>query len=206
MIPRLERRDVRADALDDPRPLVPEHGRRIPRRIGSRSGVQIRVANPASHKPNERFARTRLSEVDLLHNERLPKLLEHSRANLHTCTLRSRDRRGVGAWDGVRPRAVSRCDVEWGQTPGRVPPRHCSGACRRGAELVPRSSDASGREHNTRRGPTGETGFPREASGAMRQEGGPTGETGFPREASSSASGRRAMRHAPHQKLAAMTT
>src|SRR5664279_3588199 len=42
--------------------------------------------------------------------------------------------------------------------------------------LFGESSETSGRERSTRRGPTGETGFPREASEAKRQEGGPRGK------------------------------
>ena len=72
-----------ADPLDHARALVPEHGGRVPGRIGAGSGVEIRVANAARLQPHERLTRPRLGELDLLNLERLTEFLQHRRAYLH---------------------------------------------------------------------------------------------------------------------------
>ncbi len=41
------------------------------------------MANAARHEPDERLARTRLAELDVLHDERLSELLENGGADLH---------------------------------------------------------------------------------------------------------------------------
>ena len=76
-----------ADLLDDARALVPEHRRRVARRIGARRRVEIGVAHAARDEPHEHLARPRLREVDLLHDERLAELLEHRGADLHAETI-----------------------------------------------------------------------------------------------------------------------
>jgi hypothetical protein len=77
-----------ADALDHARTLVPQHRRRVARRIGARSRVEIRVAHPAGDEPDEHLARLRLRELELLQLERLPETLEHCGAHLHAPILR----------------------------------------------------------------------------------------------------------------------
>jgi hypothetical protein len=74
--PGLTRRHVLADLLDDAGALVAEHGRCITRWIGSGGRVQVGVADAARDEPDERLARFRLRQVDLLDGERLPELLE----------------------------------------------------------------------------------------------------------------------------------
>ena len=88
MVARRDGRHVCADALDDARALVPEHGRRVAGRIGARRGVEIGVADAAGGEPDEHLAGPGLSKVDLLDDERLPELLENCCANLHWRRLR----------------------------------------------------------------------------------------------------------------------
>jgi hypothetical protein len=80
-------RDAFADALDDPRALVPEHRRRVARRIGAGRGVEIRVADPACDKPDEHLPRLGLGEVELLNPQGCAELLEDRRANSHRAIL-----------------------------------------------------------------------------------------------------------------------
>src|SRR5581483_12000568 len=72
-----------ADLLDDARPFVPEHARRVAGRVGAGGGVQVGVADAAGCEPDERLGRLRLLELDLLDDERLPELLEDGGADLH---------------------------------------------------------------------------------------------------------------------------
>ena len=72
-----------ADRLDDPGALVPEHGRRIARRVDSRGGVHVGVTHAAGIQPHEHLAVARLGQVELLHDQRLTELLEHRGARLH---------------------------------------------------------------------------------------------------------------------------
>ena len=97
VVARLDGSDVGADALDDARALVSEHGRRVARRIGARRGVEIGVADAAGDEADEHLTRPRLREIDLLDDERLPELLEHCCANLHVRSLRSQRRSRTGA-------------------------------------------------------------------------------------------------------------
>ena len=90
MVPRLQRRDTVADPLDDTRALVPEHGRRVARRVGARRRVEVGVADAAGDEPDEHLARLRLGEGDLLDDERRPELLQHCGPNLHADTLKPR--------------------------------------------------------------------------------------------------------------------
>jgi hypothetical protein len=76
MVAGFDRRHVLADLLDDAGALVAEHGRCITRWIGSGGRVQVGVADAARDEPDERLARLRLRQVDLLDGERLPELLE----------------------------------------------------------------------------------------------------------------------------------
>jgi hypothetical protein len=72
-----------ADRLHDAAALVPEHGRRVARRIGAGRGEEVRVADPARLEPHQHLAGARLGEIELLHLERLAEALEHGGADLH---------------------------------------------------------------------------------------------------------------------------
>src|SRR5206468_10330425 len=74
LVARRHRGHARADPLDDARALVPGHRRRVAGRIGPRSRVQVGVTDAARDEPDERLARLRLRQVDLLDGERLPEL------------------------------------------------------------------------------------------------------------------------------------
>src|SRR5205823_3660621 len=60
VIARLDGGDALADALDDARALVPEHRRRVARRVGPGGGVEVGVADAARDEPDERLALVRL--------------------------------------------------------------------------------------------------------------------------------------------------
>ena len=78
-------RDVRhalADRLDDAGALVAEHGGRVAGRVGARRRVHVRVADAAGDEADEHLARLGLREVDLLHHQRLPELLQYRGAHL----------------------------------------------------------------------------------------------------------------------------
>src|SRR4051794_13197561 len=78
---------VLADALDDAGALVAENGRRVTRGIGAGRGVEVGVADAARDEADEHLARVRLGELDLVHGERLPELLEHGGTDLHHARL-----------------------------------------------------------------------------------------------------------------------
>jgi hypothetical protein len=88
VIARRDRLDALADPLHHARALVPEHRRRVSGRVGSRSRVEVGVADTAGDEPDERLTRSRLGEVELLHLERRAELLEHGGADLHRPILR----------------------------------------------------------------------------------------------------------------------
>ena len=85
--PGCDERDAVADALDDARALVPQHRRRVAGRVGARGGVEVGVADAARDQPHEHLAGLRLRQVELLHLERGPELLEHRGADLHCARL-----------------------------------------------------------------------------------------------------------------------
>jgi hypothetical protein len=87
VIARGERRDVRADLLDHAGALVPENGRRVAGGVCARGRVEIGMAHPAGDEANERLARARLGELDLLHDERRAEFLEDGGADLHGGSL-----------------------------------------------------------------------------------------------------------------------
>ena len=78
-----DERDAVADALDDPRALVAEHARCVAARIGAGGRVEVGVADAAGDEPNQHLAGLRLGELELLHDERLPELLEDGGADPH---------------------------------------------------------------------------------------------------------------------------
>ena len=83
--PGAERRDAGPDRLDDPGALVPEHARRVAARVGSGRRVEIGVADAAGDDPDERLARLRLLQLDVLDDERLPELLEDCGPDVQRC-------------------------------------------------------------------------------------------------------------------------
>ena len=83
VVARLHERHALADRLDDAGALVPEHARRVAGRVGARGGVHVGVADAARGQADERLARPGLGQVDLLHDERLPELLQHCGADPH---------------------------------------------------------------------------------------------------------------------------
>ncbi len=72
-----------ADRLDDARALVAEHRRRVAGRVGAGGRVEVGVADAAGDEPDQHLARAGLGEVELLHDERLPELLEDRGSHLH---------------------------------------------------------------------------------------------------------------------------
>ena len=83
VIARLDERDALTDLLDHARALVPQHARRVTRRIGSRCGVEVCVTDTTGLDPHEHLACLRLCEVHLLNDEGLTKLFQDCGANLH---------------------------------------------------------------------------------------------------------------------------
>jgi len=81
-VTRRQRGDALADTLDESSALVAEHGRRVPRRIDSRRGVHVGVADPARGEPHEDLARPRLGEIDLGDAQRRGELLQHGGSDL----------------------------------------------------------------------------------------------------------------------------
>ncbi len=81
------RRDEPAPAVTDllhhTGAFVAEHTRRVAGRVGSGGRVQVGVADAAGREPDERLARLRLVEVDLLDGERLSELLQDGGADPH---------------------------------------------------------------------------------------------------------------------------
>ena len=83
MIANRNQRDSLADRLDHARTLVAQHGGGVPRRIGSRGGVEICVADAAGDQTHEHLAGGGIGKIDLLHHQRRPKLLQHRSSHLH---------------------------------------------------------------------------------------------------------------------------
>ena len=81
--PGATERDALADALDDARALVAEHGRRIARGISAGGGVEVGVADAAGDQADEHLAGAWLGEIDLLDGERGAELLEDCCTDLH---------------------------------------------------------------------------------------------------------------------------
>ena len=78
-----ERRHAVADLLDDAGALVPEHRRRVARRVSARGGVEIRVTDAARHEPHEHFPSSRLAQLHLAHGERLPERFQNGSSHTH---------------------------------------------------------------------------------------------------------------------------
>ena len=79
----LKERDPLADLLDHAGALVAEHRRGVAGRVRARRRVEVGVADAAGLEPHQHLARARLLELDLLHGQRLPELLENGRAHSH---------------------------------------------------------------------------------------------------------------------------
>ena len=76
-----------ADRLDDAGALVSEHARRVAARVGAGRRVEVGVADAAGGDPDERLARLRLLQLDVLDDERLPELLEDCGADVQRCDV-----------------------------------------------------------------------------------------------------------------------
>ena len=83
MIARLDERDALTDLLDHARALVPQHARRVTRRIGSRCGVEVCVTDTTGLDAHEHLACLGLCEIQLLHDEGLAELFQDCGTNLH---------------------------------------------------------------------------------------------------------------------------
>jgi hypothetical protein len=83
VVARLDEHHALADALHDPGTFVAENARHVAGRIGPRRGVEVGVANTACDETDERLPRFWLGQLDGLHRERLPELLEHRCRDLH---------------------------------------------------------------------------------------------------------------------------
>ena len=88
VIPRPERVDAVAHALDNARAFMPKDGRRVAGGVGAGRGVEVRVADAAGDQADEHFTCLRLLERDLLDDERRPELFQHCGPNLHAGTLK----------------------------------------------------------------------------------------------------------------------
>ncbi len=86
-------RDAVADALDDARAFVSEHGRRIAGRVGAGRRVQVGMTDAAGDEADENLAGLGLGQIDLLHHERLTKLFEYRGSDLHAVGGPTRFRR-----------------------------------------------------------------------------------------------------------------
>ena len=87
---------ARPQRLDDARAFVPEHARRIAARVGAGRRVEVGVADPARRQPDERLARLRLRQLDVLDDERLPELLQNCGADVQKCEVAP-----AGSWSYV---------------------------------------------------------------------------------------------------------
>jgi hypothetical protein len=83
VIARRHHRHPRADSLDDAGAFVAEDAGRVAGRVLARCRVEIGVADAARCEADEDLALLRLSEVELLDDERLTELLEDCGADLH---------------------------------------------------------------------------------------------------------------------------
>ena len=109
MIAGREARHTRADLLDHPGALVPEHGRRVTGGIDTAGGVEVGVANAAGRQAHQHLTGARPVEVDLLDHERPGELLENGGADLHGGNLTG-ERQRTGRTRGRRPAtATVRC-------------------------------------------------------------------------------------------------
>ena len=75
MVARRDVRDVGPDLLDDARALVTDYGRHRAG-VDPLRGVQVGVANAARDHADQDLAGARGVELELLHDERLPELVE----------------------------------------------------------------------------------------------------------------------------------
>jgi hypothetical protein len=83
MVAQCEIAHTLAERLDDACALVAEHGRRVAGGVDTGRRVQIGVTDTAGDEPDEHLAGLRVGELELLHDERLPELLEQRGTHLH---------------------------------------------------------------------------------------------------------------------------
>ena len=134
--------DALADGLDDARALVPEHRRRVARRVGARGRVEVGVADAAGLEAHEHLAGLRLGQVDLRDVQRLAELLQHGGTHLHgSDTLRWTDaaRGRLGAVRDARPDLVEHVGRDQDRAGGHA------AAARRGRQVHARGRGAAGR-------------------------------------------------------------
>jgi hypothetical protein len=79
--------DLWPERLDHARALMAEHRRRVARRIDSRGGVHVGVADATGHQPYQDLPALGLCQVQLSDVQRLPELLKYSGTNLHIRSL-----------------------------------------------------------------------------------------------------------------------
>src|SRR5207244_9851427 len=117
--------DTLPDPLDDSRALVAEYGRRVAGRVRAGGCVEVGVADAARDEADERLARPRLRELDLLHRERCAEVLEHGGANPHARTIRDRtcmhDRADRRALDPRSGRGIRSLVCRWATSFGQAP-------------------------------------------------------------------------------------
>ena len=98
----LHERDPLAHLLDHAGALVAEDRGGVARGIRARRRVEICVAHAAGLEPHQHLTRARLLELDLLHGQRLPELLENGRAHSASrATLAAHRRRRTAVRTGV---------------------------------------------------------------------------------------------------------
>src|SRR6185312_3704332 len=83
----LHERDVVPHPLDDARPLVPEHARRVAGGVGAGGGVEVGVADAARDQAHEHLAAAGVGQLDVLHDKRGSELLQHGRSHPHAETV-----------------------------------------------------------------------------------------------------------------------
>ena len=84
MVAHRDAPDARADRLDDPRALVPEH-RRAPRLGGAVDRVEVGVADAARMQAHEHLARPRRRQLELVHLERPARRSSTAARISHAC-------------------------------------------------------------------------------------------------------------------------
>ena len=80
-------RHALADRLDRAAALVAEHRRRVARRVGAGRRVEVGVADAAGEQAHEHLAGTGPGELDVLHGQGRPELLEDRSTNSHRRSL-----------------------------------------------------------------------------------------------------------------------
>ena len=85
--PGATERHALADRLDGAAALVAEHARRVAGRVGAGRRVEVGVADAAGEQAHEHLAGTGPGELDVLHGQGRPELLEDRSTNSHGRSL-----------------------------------------------------------------------------------------------------------------------